>query len=88
MVWVVVAAALLAAAAADPMQLLLFNESYATQTGARCLDGSAAGAYYSVGDPHRFVIYLEVCVCRALPCRVRASLVVVRVRRSALMLGD
>jgi hypothetical protein len=45
---------------ADTMKLLLFNESYATQMGARCLDGSVAGAYYAEGDPARFLIYLEV----------------------------
>ncbi len=52
---------LVGTALASPMQLVLFNDTYATETGARCLDGSVAGAYYAPGDPSRFVIYLEVC---------------------------
>jgi len=38
---------------------VLFNSSFSSQTGARCLDGTPSGYYIRRGQPDKFVIFLE-----------------------------
>ena len=37
----------------------IFNTSFSSSTGARCLDGSPAGYFFEKGDPSSFVIFLQ-----------------------------
>lgn len=69
------AAAWAAAGAAPELRLRLFEEAFAKERGAQCLDHSPAGYYIREQDPSRWVVFLEgggLCV-ETVDCAIRAA---------------